>query len=119
MVERVIRWSLEHRALVVLGLLAAAGAGLHSLSLLPLDAFPDTSPVQVQVNALAPALPAEEVERLITAPVEGAIGGLPALEAVRSTSRHGICQVTAVFADGADPYRARQLVAEALAGVHL
>jgi len=117
--DAVIRWSLRHRALVVVawGLVALAGA--VSWSRLPLDAFPDTTPVQVQVNTTAPALTPEEVERQITWPVEQVLSGLPELAEVRSISKFGLSQVTLVFEDGADVWRSRQVVAERLGAVEL
>jgi cobalt-zinc-cadmium resistance protein CzcA len=86
---------------------------------LPLDAFPDTTPVQVQVNTVAPALSPLEIERQITFPVEQAISGLRGLDEVRSVSRFGLSQVTAIFEDGTDIYLARQVVMERLQGVAL
>ena len=83
-------------------------------SSLPLDAFPDTTPVQVQINTVAPELAPEEVERQITFPVEQALGGLKGLEEVRSISKFGLSQVVAIFEDGTDIYFARQQVNERL-----
>ena len=86
----IIDFSLRNRVIVILGTIAAAIAGLLSLSQLDLDAFPDTTPVQVQINTVAPALGPEEVERRITAPIEQSIGGLPGLQQVRSVSKFGL-----------------------------
>lgn len=119
MLERVLDWSLRHRLLVVLGWGVVAALGLVSLTRLPLDAFPDTSPVQVHINTIVPALGPEEIEQRVTIPVESAISGLPGLIEVRSLSRFGLSQITAVFADGTDPLRARQLVAERLGSIEL
>src|SRR5262245_55470382 len=114
MLNALIDWSLRHR-LVVLGLFAVlCGVGMYSVSRLDIDAFPDTTPVQVQVNTAAPGLGPEQVERQITFPIEQSIGGLPRLEQVRSLSKFGLSQVTVVFADGTDIYFARQLVNERL-----
>lgn len=115
----IIRWSLRHRAIVLFGWLLLAIAGAVSLSRLPLDAFPDTTPVQVQVNTTAPALTPEETERQITWPLEQVLSGLPDLAEVRSISKFGLSQVTLVFDDGADIWRARQVVAERLGTVSL
>ena len=88
--------------------------GVRSAARLPLDAFPDTTPVQVQINTVAPELSPEEVERLITFPVEYAMGGLEGLEEVRSVSKFGFSQVVAIFEDGTDIYFARQQINERL-----
>jgi cobalt-zinc-cadmium resistance protein CzcA len=92
---------------------------LTSLAKLPFDAFPDTTPVQVSVNAVAPSLSPLEVERQITFPLEQVIGGLPGLEQVRSVSKFGYCQITAIFNDTIDVYLARQVVMERLQSVEL
>src|SRR2546421_361493 len=81
---------------------------------LDLDAFPDTTPVQVQINTIAPALGPEEIERQITFPIEQVISGLPRLAALRSVSKFGLSQVVVTFDDGTDIYFARQLVNERL-----
>src|ERR687895_438332 len=86
---------------------------------LDIDAFPDTTPVQVQVNTVAPALGPEEVETQITFPIEQALGGLPRLQSLRSVSKFGLGQVTVTFRDGTDVYFARQLVAERLTALEL
>ncbi|HEU4536971.1 MAG TPA: efflux RND transporter permease subunit [Polyangiaceae bacterium] len=87
MLERVLTWSLRHRVVVALLTLALALAGALAFRRLPLDAFPDTTPVQVQINTVAAALAPVEVERQITARVEQTLSGLPKLHEVRSTSR--------------------------------
>jgi heavy metal efflux system protein len=119
MLNWVIDWSLRHRLLVILGTLAIAAAGGISLRHLDIDAFPDTTPVQVQVNTVAPALSPEEVESQITFPIELAISGLPSLELVRSISKFGLSQVVVVFEEGTDVYFARQLILERLSAVEL
>jgi cobalt-zinc-cadmium resistance protein CzcA len=117
--SRVIALSLRHRLLVI-ALWALAGlAGVVSAVRLPLDAFPDTTPVAVQVSTVAPALGPEEVEKRITIPVELAIAGLPRLALVRSISRFGLSQVTVVFEDGTEIYFARERVLERLQAVDL
>jgi len=115
--DAVIRWSLRHRGLVVVGWVLIALAGMLSLSQLPLDAFPDTTPVQVQVNTTAEALAPEEVEQQITWPVEQALAGLPELTELRSLSRFGLSQVTLVFDQDTDIWHARQVVSERLSAV--
>ncbi|WP_437564096.1 efflux RND transporter permease subunit [Sorangium sp. So ce542] len=119
MLNAVIAWSLRHRLLVILAAIALSLAGLLAFRRLPIDAFPDTTPVQVQINTVAPALSPVEIERQITAPVEQAISGLPRLEEVRSLSRFGLSQVTARFEDETDIYLARQVVMERLQTVTL
>lgn len=119
MFNRIITFSLEHRFLVLLSAAVLVVSGIASFRALPIDAFPDTTPVMVQVNTTAPALSPEEVEAQITFPIEQSIGGLPGLEDVRSVSRFGLSQVTVVFVDGTDLLSARQLVTERLATVEL
>src|SRR5262249_55155208 len=119
MLNHIIVWSLSHRLLVVLAWIAVVVAGVVAFSSLPIDAFPDTTPVQVQVNTVAPALSPLEIERQITNPVEQAISGLPKLHEVRSASKFGLSQVTALFDDGIPIYLARQVVMERLQAVEL
>jgi cobalt-zinc-cadmium resistance protein CzcA len=112
MIGSILEWSLKNRFLVlVLSLLLVAG-GLSAMRSLPIDAVPDVTNVQVQVLTSAPALGPEEVEKLITTPVELSMSGLPRLEEVRSVSKFGLSVVTVVFEDGTDIYWARQLVNE-------
>ena len=119
MLDAIITWSLRHRVVVIAVWLGIAAMGVAALARLPLDAFPDTTPVQVQVNTVAPALSPLEIERQVTAPVEQAIGGLPDLVEVRSISKFGLSQVTATFEDGTDIWLARQVVSERLGAVEL
>lgn len=105
--------------MVVLGIGLLAAAGFSALSRLNIDAFPDTTPIQVQINTVATSLVPEEVERLITFPVELALGGLPGLEQIRSISQFGLSQITVTFQDGTDIYFARQLINERLQAVEL
>lgn len=119
MLNWVIGFSLRHRAAVILGTLVFAVVGVFSLRQLDIDAFPDTTPVQVQINTTAPALSSEEVERQITYPVEQAISGLPGLQVMRSISKFGLSQVVVLFEDGIDIYFARQLINERLSTVEL
>jgi cobalt-zinc-cadmium resistance protein CzcA len=119
MLNRIITWSLEHCWLVIVLSLILAASGIRALRRLPIDAFPDTTPVQVQINTATPSLSPLEVEQQITAPVEQAISGLPRLTEVRSLSKFGLSQVTAIFEDGTGIYFARQLVMERLQTVEL
>lgn len=119
MLEWIIQVSLRHRLPVAVTAALFAVFGIYWVRLLPVDAFPDTTPVQVQINTVVPALAPEEVEQQITFPVEQAIGGLPGLGQVRSISKFGLSQVVAIFADGTDIYFARQLVTERLSTVEL
>ncbi len=119
MLDRVIDLSLRHRGVVLLATALLVLAGLFSFQRLPFDAYPDTTPVQVSVNAVAPALSPQEVERQITFPLEQAISGLPGLANVRSISKFGFAQITAIFEDDTDLYLARQVVGERLQTVAL
>lgn len=119
MLSAVIDWSLRHRFIVVAASLALVASGFVVLERLPIDAFPDTTPVQVQINTVAPSLSPEEVEHQLTFPIEQAIGGLTGLVEVRSLSRFGLSQLTATFDDHTDLYLARQLVSERLSTVEL
>jgi cobalt-zinc-cadmium resistance protein CzcA len=114
MLNAIIHWSLRNRLLVLAATVALTGLGLWAVPELPIDAFPDTTPVQVQINTVAPGLGPLEVERQITFPVEQAISGLPRLEEVRSLSRFALSQVVVTFKDGTDIYFARQLLTERL-----
>jgi heavy metal efflux system protein len=114
MVAGLIRFAIAQRLLVMLLVIMMAGAGVYSLSQLPLDAVPDVTNVQVQVLTPAPALAATEVERQITFPVEVAMSGLPGITELRSVSMFGLSAVTVVFTDNTDIYAARQLVLERL-----
>jgi cobalt-zinc-cadmium resistance protein CzcA len=115
MLSWIIDCSLRFRFLVILGACALVAVGMLSLRELDIDAFPDTTPIQVQINTTAPALGPEEVERRITFPIEQVMGGLPRLQWVRSVSQFGLSQVVVTFKDGTDIYFARQLVNERLA----
>jgi cobalt-zinc-cadmium resistance protein CzcA len=110
--ERVLQGSIRHRWLVMLAVLMMAVVGIYHARNLPIDAVPDITNVQVQVNTEAPGYTPLEVEQRITFPVETALAGLPKLSGTRSISRYGLSQVTVVFEDGTDIYFARQLVNE-------
>lgn len=119
MLARILDWSLRHRALVILLWLGVATAGALSWAQLPIDAFPDTTPVQVQVNTVAESLSPLEIERQITVPLEASLGGLRGLVEVRSISKFGFSQLTATFDDDTDVYLARQTISERLQSVEL
>jgi cobalt-zinc-cadmium resistance protein CzcA len=119
MLNWIIDFSLRNRAIVLVLVGVVIVTGAWSLRYTNIDAFPDTTPVMVQVNTNAPSLSPEEVERQITFPVEQSISGLPGLEQLRSVSKFGLSQVVVVFEDGTDIYFARQLINERLATVEL
>jgi cobalt-zinc-cadmium resistance protein CzcA len=119
MLNWIINFSLKNRLLVCVLAAALVVIGGRALSILPIDAFPDTTPVQVQINTTAAALNPQETEAQITIPVELAIGGLPGLQNVRSISKFGLSQVVATFEDRINIYLARQLIMERLQTVEL
>ena len=114
MLERIIKLAIAHRWLVLLLVLGACALGAWSYSRLPIDAVPDITNVQVQVNSEAPGYSPLEAEQRVTFPVETALAGMARLQYTRSISRYGLSQVTVVFEDGTDIYFARQQVAERL-----
>ncbi|MFO1226095.1 efflux RND transporter permease subunit [Roseateles sp.] len=112
MFEKIIRFAIEHRWLVLLAVLGMAALGVFTYQRLPIDAVPDITNVQVQINTEAPGYSPLESEQRVTFPIETAMAGLPNLEQTRSLSRYGLSQVTVVFKDGTNIYFARQLVNE-------
>ncbi|MEL4177989.1 efflux RND transporter permease subunit [Roseateles sp. PN1] len=112
MFEKIIRFAIEQRWLVLLCVLGMAALGIFSYQRLPIDAVPDITNVQVQINTQAKGYSPLEAEQRVTYPIETAMAGLPNLEQTRSLSRYGLSQVTVVFKDGTDIYFARQLVNE-------
>ena len=119
MLNKLIEVSLKNQLLILLLLAISLGIGIRALFLTAIDAFPDTTPVQVQVNTVAPALNPEEIEKQITLPIELSISGLPGLANVRSISKFGFSQVVATFNDDTTIYDARQFIMERLGGVPL
>ncbi len=117
MLERLVHFSIRHRWLVLAAVLGFAGLGIWNFQRLPIDAVPDITNVQVQINTEAEGYSPLESEQRISFPIETAMSGLPGLEYTRSISRYGLSQVTVVFRDGTDFYFARQLVNERLQGV--
>jgi cobalt-zinc-cadmium resistance protein CzcA len=117
MLNRIIAASLAHRWLVLILTLGVAALGAYNFGQLPIDAVPDITNVQVQINTEAPGYSPLEAEQRITFSVETAMAGLPRLAETRSLSRYGLSQVTVVFEDGTDIYWARQLISERLAEV--
>ena len=114
MIDRILAFSLKNRLLIILFGLGVIGAGVIALARLPIDAFPDVSPTLVQVVTETPGLAPEEVEKLITYPVELAMNGMPGVAQVKSISAFGISQVSVYFNDDVDIYFARQLALERL-----
>ena len=112
MFEKLIRAAIEHRWLVLLAAIGMAAVGVFSYQKLPIDAVPDITNVQVQINTQAPGYSPLETEQRVTYPIETVMAGLPNLEQTRSLSRYGLSQVTVIFEDGTDIYFARQLVNE-------
>ena len=114
MVHHIIEFSLRQRPFILVATLALSIAGIWSAFRLPVDAVPDITNVQVQINTEVPALAPEEIEKLVTFPLEIEMAGVPGMIELRSLSKFGLSQVTLIFKDGADIYRARQLVSERL-----
>jgi len=112
MIDAVVAFAIRQRWLVMFAVLGMAALGGWNFTRLPIDAVPDITNVQVQINTSAPGYSPLEVEQRITFPIETAMGGLPRLQHTRSLSRYGLSQVTVVFEDGTDIYFARQLVNE-------
>ncbi|WP_095068020.1 CusA/CzcA family heavy metal efflux RND transporter [Pseudomonas sp. Irchel 3A18] len=114
MFERLIQFAIEQRIVVMLAVLLMAGLGIASYQKLPIDAVPDITNVQVQINTAAPGFSPLETEQRITFAIETAMAGLPGLKQTRSLSRSGLSQVTVIFEDGTDLFFARQQVSERL-----
>ncbi|HEX8758151.1 MAG TPA: CusA/CzcA family heavy metal efflux RND transporter [Steroidobacteraceae bacterium] len=118
-INRIVAFALEQRLLIVLLSTALAAAGVWAYEVLPMDAYPDLSPPYVEIISQWPGHSAEEVERLITIPVERAMNAIPGLQIKRSISLYGLSDVTLTFANGTTPYFARQRVYNRLPGITL
>ncbi|MEB3309648.1 MAG: efflux RND transporter permease subunit [Snowella sp.] len=114
MLNTILKWSILQRWLVIIGAVIVTVLGLYNLTQMPLDVFPDFAPPQVEIQTEAPGLAPEEVESLITLPIESAVNGTPGVETVRSSSAVGISVVKVIFKWGTNVYQARQLVTERL-----
>lgn len=115
MIRSLVEFSVAYRGWVILAVIALLGVGLYLASQLRFDAFPDLTNTQVQVLTTSPGMGTEEVEKLVTIPLERALSGAPGLSALRSTSRPGVSAITVHFVDGTDLWRARQIVTERVA----
>ena len=111
-IDAILRFAIEQRWLVLMAVLGMAALGVYNYQRLPIDAVPDITNVQVQINTAAPGYSPLETEQRITFPIETAMAGLPHLQQTRSLSRYGLSQVTVIFEDGTDIYFARQLINE-------
>jgi len=114
MFERLIQFAIGQRSLVMLVVAAMAALGIYNYRQLPIDAVPDITNVQVQINTSAPGYSPLETEQRVTFPLETVMAGLPHLEQTRSLSRYGLSQITVIFKDGTDSFFARQMVNERL-----
>ena len=114
MLNRILEASLRQRAFVLLATVVLLAVGVWSALRLPLDAVPDITNPQVQINTAVAALAPEEIEKQVTFPLENQMSGIPGMIELRSLSKSGLSQVTMIFEDGTDLYRARQLVSERL-----
>ncbi len=117
MLNHLLDFVMRQRVAVLLATLVLVGVGVWAMLRLPIDAVPDITNPQVQINTAVPALAPEEVEKLVTFPIESEMAGLPDMVELRSLSKFGLSQVTMTFKDGVDLYRTRQLVTERLQGV--
>ena len=115
MIDKLVEMALKARGLVIILTLAVIGYGVYEYRRMPVDAFPDISPIMVPVFAEAHGMAPEEVERLITYPIESAMNGLPDVTQIKSTSAFGMAVIYVYFRDDVDIYFARQLVGERLA----
>ena len=114
MFDKIIHFSIHNKLIIGFLVLLLVGWGGYSVTQLPIDALPDITNNQVQVNTISPALATQEIEQTVTAPIELAMANVPGVIEVRSISRFGLSNVTIVFREDMDPYRARQLVSEKL-----
>lgn len=119
MLQALVDWSIHNRVVVIVLAALCLGLGIYGADHAKLDVFPEFAPPQVVIQTEAPGLSASEVEQLVTLPIETAVNGIPRLDVLRSQSIQGLSVITVIFQDGTDIYRARQLVTERLAEVHL
>ena len=119
MFNKIIEFSVNNRLFVILGVVALIVFGIRSFQTLPIDAVPDITNTQVQINTPIKGLAPEEIERMVTFPIEYSMNGIPGVKNIRSLSRYGISQVTVIFKEGFDIYKARQLVQEQLQNLDL
>ncbi|MEO5914054.1 MAG: CusA/CzcA family heavy metal efflux RND transporter [Luteolibacter sp.] len=117
MLNHLLEAVMRQRVAVLLATLVLIGVGVWAMLRLPIDAVPDITNPQVQINTAVPALAPEEIEKLISFPIESEMAGLPEMVELRSLSKFGLSQITMTFKDGVDLYRTRQLVTERLQGV--
>ncbi len=114
MLNRLVEASLRYKFLVLVAFGVVAFLGWRAISTVPIDAFPDVTPVQVNIYTESPGLAAEDVEQLLTYPIESGLAGLPKVQEIRSVSLFGLSYVAVYFEDDMDIYFARQLVMERL-----
>ena len=114
MLNRLLEFSVRQRVFVLLATVVMVSVGVYSALRLPIDAVPDITNVQVQINTAVPAFAPEEIEKLVTFPIENEMAGIPGLIELRSLSKFGLSQINLIFEDGTDLYRSRQLVSERL-----
>lgn len=119
MINKIIEFSVNNRLFVFLAALLLVAYGVKSFQELPIDAVPDITNTQIQINTSVKGYVPDEVERMVTFPVEYSMNGIPGVQTIRSVSKYGISQVTVVFEEGVDIYRARQLVSEKLQNIEL
>ena len=114
MLNSIIDASLRYKLLVIIAFVVVAGLGIRAWQKVPVDAFPDVTPVQVNIYTESPGLASEDVEQLLSFPIESALAGLPKVQEIRSVSLFGLSYVAVYFEDDMDIYFARRLVAERL-----
>jgi cobalt-zinc-cadmium resistance protein CzcA len=119
MLTRLVEFCLRQRGMVLLATAILVGVGFYASTRLPIDAVPDITNIQVQINTAVPALAPEEIEQLVTFPLESELSGIQGMVELRSLSKFGLSQINLIFEDGIDVYRARQLVSERLQHVEL
>ena len=117
MLNKLVEKSLQYKYLVIISFAVIAALGLKAVNEVPIDAFPDVTPVQVNIYTESPGLAAEDVEQLLTFPVESGMAGLPGVQEIRSVSLFGLSYVAVYFEDNMDIYFVRRLVMERLAEV--